>query len=135
MRSAELIALQDSVLIAATDSLWIIPQADLTSVEIPMERNKNWVWLVGLTQALPTLVFLVAGAEDKYSQAYTGYGILGVLVTTGTVVSFMTSEPQVRYTWPLPAREADDLRLHMRFPYGVTAVQLERLQEAMYLHR
>jgi hypothetical protein len=126
-RDAELIALQDSVLIVAADSLWVIPQRDLKSVWVHIDQERGgWITLVGVTQLLPSVLFLSSGSRDVQI-----IGGVGLAVTGGSVASFLLSEERQTYSWPISGEEADKLRLRMRFPYGISAAQITQLREAM----
>jgi hypothetical protein len=126
-RDAELIALQDSVLIVAVDSLWAIPQRDLKSVWVHIDQERGgWIAMVAITQAIPSLLILTSG--DREWQTIGG---VGLVVTAGTTASFLFSEEQQTYAWPITSGEADKLRLRMRFPYGISATNLAKLREAM----
>jgi hypothetical protein len=126
-RDAELIALQDSTLIVAADSLWIIRQSDLKSVWVHIDQERGgWISMIAVTQLIPSLLFLTS--SDRDLQTIAG---VGLVVTGGSVASFLLSEEQQTYTWPITAEEADKLRIRMRFPYGISATQIAQLREAM----
>jgi hypothetical protein len=129
VHQAELLALQDSVLIAETDSLMVIRQEDVRSVELQVEHEREgWIILVGATEVLPSTVLLVRGASESNSSPRVALGIVGLAISAGTVISLLASEPQETFTWPLTAGEFDELRLRTRFPYGISPVQIEQIR-------
>jgi hypothetical protein len=126
-RDAELIALQDNVLIVGVDSLWSIPQSDLKSVWVHIDQERGgWISMVAITQLVPSLLILTSGDRE-----WQTVGLVGLAVTGGSVASFLLSEEQQTYIWPISSEEADKLRLRMRFPYGINAANLAKLQEAI----
>jgi hypothetical protein len=126
-RDAELIALQDSLLIVAVDSLWMIPQRDLKEVWVHIDQERGgWISMITFTQLIPSLLFLTSESHDLKT-----IGTVGLVVTGGSVASFLFSEERQTYTWPITGEEADRLRLRMRFPYGINATNLAKLRDAM----
>jgi hypothetical protein len=123
-RRAELLALQNGSLVTLTDSVWTIPEADIRSVELDIDQERGgWIVLTAITQALPTGILLAiddAGSREA--------GLIGLAVTTGTVISYLASEPQDDYRWPLPPDQAETFRSYLCYPYGITPGQLKQLR-------
>jgi hypothetical protein len=120
-----LLALQNGSLIALTDSVWIIPKADIISVNLEIDQERTgWVVLTAITQAIPTAVLL--GSDNPET---VRYGLIGVAVTAGTIASFVLSEPRQIYKWPLPPDQAETFQSYLRYPYGISPGQLQQLRE------
>jgi hypothetical protein len=128
-RTVELLALQDSLVLLAPDSLMVVPPAGVRRLFLHLEqRRAGWLALVTAVEVVPTIVILARSDYDIEDRL--PLGITGLALTVGTVAAFHASEPQESFTWPLTAEEIEELRLRSRYPYGITPAQLEQLRRS-----
>jgi hypothetical protein len=123
-RRAELLALQNRTLIVLTDSVWVIPESEIRSVDLDIDQERGpWITLTLLTQVAPTVAFLMSDKTENHH-----IGLVGVAVTAGTVASFLLSEPKEKYDWPPTPEQTETFRTYLCYPYGITPGQLQILK-------
>jgi hypothetical protein len=128
INNAELLSLQDGILIAATDSLWIVKEKDVESIYLHIDQHRGgWMAMVGIFQVVPAIAF---AAREDFRDGGAGTAIM--LGAAGlTTIAYLASEPKQTYRWPLTPKEMEELRLRMRYPYGISPTQIEQLRMSM----
>jgi hypothetical protein len=120
----ELLALRDTVLLCAADSVIALPLSRIASVRLRNTDSGDWITPVVLCQALPSVVLLASKGVNKE------YGMLGLAITAVTFASFAATEPRELFKRPWSGKDAAALRLHMRYPEGLSDAQLAGLRRS-----
>ena len=125
---AELLSLQDGVLMAAADGLRIVSEQEIESIYLHIDQNRTgWIAMVAIFQVIPSFALMGRFADEGGIPA----GIGGLGVAGLTTWAYIGAEPKQTYRWPLSAAEMEELRLRMRYPYGISPTQIEQLRMSM----
>lgn len=125
----ELLAMQDSTLVCAADTLLQLPLSSIRSLRLKIYESRGWIAPVLLFQALPSS--LLAGLGQRNSIFKSEYGLLGLGVTGLTWAAFEFSGPRVSFQQPWIKEDVEQLRLHMRYPQGLNDEQIAALRGSL----
>jgi hypothetical protein len=120
----ELIGLCGDSLIIAGDSVGAVPRSTLRELELNIETGRGWVAPVIILQGVPTLMFATAKSVDPI------FPLIGVVVTAATWIGFEVSTPRTSFSEPMTAKDLEELSVYMRFPQGLSAMQLQALRQS-----
>jgi hypothetical protein len=98
-----------------------IPFANIITIDLLIEESRGWVAPVIVLQALPSALLLFFIEEKEF-------GLAGLGISALTYISFELSGPKVHFFPPLSGEDVEILRLHMRYPYGLTEEQVWQLR-------
>ena len=119
--AVELLAFRDSNLVVKAATVRMIPFSSILRIQLEGgENSRGWLLPVAFFQGVPTALIL-ALADDRT------IGLIGLAITTVTVLCFEVSEPQRTFTFPLKPGEMETLRLHLRYPHGLSEDQFRQL--------
>jgi hypothetical protein len=127
VRNVELLALQDSVLLCAADTLLEIPIASVKSLRLKIASH-DWIAAVIGWQVIPTVLWF---ATVKGSDA-NKIGDIAIGVTALTCALLEFSGPRLTFDQPWLANDVETLRLYMRYPQGLTNEQIALLRKLLF---
>lgn len=126
-RSAELLAITDSLLVCATDTVLVLPLSSVKEIEVSVDDSKGWRGAIVICQAIPSFA-LIASKDLQVA------GAVGLTMAATTWIAYELTGPRVLFEQRLGKQDIDELRMHTRHPEGLTNDQLDALIQ-VYRHK